>query len=452
MFDSDSPFSLPPESPPVACAVSEFVARARGVVEGEMKPLWVSGEIANFTRAASGHWYFVLRDDRAQVDCVMLARFAAAANPPRNGDRAEVFGKPTVYEPRGRFQIAAQFLRAAGEGRLHQIFMERKKALAARGWFDAARKRPLPLWPRRVGVVCSPSGAALRDVLKTARARMPGVPIVIYPAPAQGADAAMKIAAAIRTAGQRGECDALVVCRGGGGMEELQAYNEEVVVAAIVESPAPVVCGIGHETDETLADFAADVRAATPTAAAAMVFPDREELRRECVLRIRNLHREANRRWDEFAQRADFAARGLSRPEFARSEKARAFATAAAALLSAAESALARNRNRAKGLAARVHACAPDAAVSAAEAELKTAEQALSSAVSAAMRSALAKTESAARTIAALNPQLVLRRGFSVVRDSSGAIVSDSSGLKTGDSLRLEFAKGGAEAEVRGKF
>ena len=452
MFDSDSPFSLPPESPPAVCAVSEFVARARGVVEGEMKPLWVAGEIANFTRAASGHWYFVLRDDRAQVDCVMLARFAAVANPPRNGDRAEVFGKPTVYEPRGRFQIAAQFLRAAGEGRLHQIFMERKKALAARGWFDAGRKRPLPLWPRRVGVVCSPQGAALRDVLKTAKARMPGIPVVVYPAPAQGADAAMKIAAAIRTAGQRGECDALVVCRGGGGMEELQAYNEEVVVAAIVESPAPVVCGIGHETDETLADFAADVRAATPTAAAAVVFPDREELRRECVLRIRNLHREANRRWDEFAQRADFAARGLSRPESARSEKARAFATAAAALLSAAESALARNRNRAKGLAARVHACAPDAAVSAAEAELKTAERTLSSAVSVAMRGALAKTESAARTIAALNPQLVLRRGFSVVRDSSGAIVSDSSGLKTGDSLRLEFAKGGAEAEVRGKF
>ena len=451
MFDSDSPFSLPPESPPAACAVSEFVARARGVVEGGMKPLWVAGEIANFTRAASGHWYFVLRDDRAQVDCVMLARFAAVANPPRNGDRAEVFGKPTVYEPRGRFQLAAQFLRAAGEGRLHQIFMERKKALAARGWFDAGRKRPLPLWPRRVGVVCSPQGAALRDVLKTAKARMPGIPVVVYPAPAQGADAAMKIAAAIRTAGQRGECDALVVCRGGGGMEELQAYNEEVVVAAIVESPAPVVCGIGHETDETLADFAADVRAATPTAAAAVVFPDREELRRECVLRIRNLHREANRRWDEFAQRADFAARGLSRPEAARSEKARAFATAAAALLSAAESALARNRNRAKGLAARVHACAPDAAVAAAEAELKTTERALSSAVSVAMRSALAKTESAARTIAALNPQLVLRRGFSVVRDSSGAIVSDSSGLKTGDSLRLEFAKGGAEAEVRGK-
>ena len=452
MFESDSPFSLPPESPPAACAVSEFVARARGVVEGEMKPLWVAGEIANFTRAASGHWYFVLRDDRAQVDCVMLARFAAVANPPRNGDRAEVFGKPTVYEPRGRFQLAAQFLRAAGAGRLHQIFMERKKALAARGWFDAARKRALPMWPKRVGVVCSPSGAALRDVLKTARARMPGIPVVVYSAPAQGADAAMKIAAAIRTAGQRGECDALVVCRGGGGMEELQAYNEEVVVAAIVESPAPVVCGIGHETDETLADFAADVRAATPTAAAAVVFPDREELRRECVLRIRNLHREANRRWDEFAQRADFAARGLSRPEFARSEKARAFATAAAALLSAAESALARNRNRAKGLAARVHACAPDAAVAAAEAELKTTERTLSSAVSAAMRSALAKTESAARTIAALNPQLVLRRGFSVVRDSSGAIVSDSSGLKTGDSLRLEFAKGGAEAEVRGKF
>ena len=413
-----------------------------------MPSMWVAGEIMNFTRAASGHWYFVLRDDRAQVDCAMMARFAALANPPRNGDQAEVFGRPTIYAPRGRFQLAAQFIRMSGAGRLHQIFMERKKALAARGWFDSARKRPLPFWPRRLGVVCSPQGAAIRDVLKTAAARMPGIPMVIYPAPAQGEDAAARIAQALRTAGARGECEVLIVCRGGGGMEELWAYNEEEVAAAIVDSPVPVVSGIGHETDETLADYAADFRAATPTAAAVAAVPDREELRREAILRGRHLHREAGRRWDELAQRLDFAARGLRRPEAARLEKARQFASAAEMFSAAAESGLLRGRGRTRDFAARLRACSPLSALSAAESDLRAAERAFGAEVSRVLREADSRAKSAERALAALNPENILRRGFSVARDASGAAILDSAQLQAGDAVSLQFAQGGADAKV----
>ena len=413
-----------------------------------MPPMWVGGEIMNFTRAASGHWYFVLRDERAQADCVMMARFAALAKPPRNGDQAEVFGRPTIYAPRGRFQLAAQFIRMSGAGRLHQIFMERKKEFADRGWFAADRKRPLPFWPRRLGVVCSPQGAAIRDVLKTAAARMPGIPIVIYPAPAQGEDAADRIAQAVREAGKRGECDALIVCRGGGGMEELWAYNEEQVIAAIVESPVPVVSGIGHETDETLADYAADWRAATPTAAAAAAIPDGDALRREAVLRGRNLRREAQRRWDELAQRADFAARALARPEAARAEKARRFAGAAALFMAAAESELARARGRARDLAARLRSHSPAAALAAAESDLRAAERFVRAESARALREALARVESAARAMTALNPENILRRGFSVARDPSGAPVLDARQLRPGDALALQFARGAADAKV----
>ena len=431
-----------------ACPVSEFVARARRAVEGGLPQMWVRGEVMNFTRAASGHWYFALRDERAQINCAMMARFAAVAAPPQNGDQAEVFGHPTIYAPRGQFQLMAQFIRMSGAGRLHQIFTQRKQALAARGWFDSARKRPLPSWPGRLGVVCSPQGAAIRDVLKTVKARMPAVSVVIYPAPAQGGDAAPKIAEAIRLAGKRNECDALIVCRGGGGMEELWAYNEEEVAAAIVESPVPVVSGIGHETDETLADYASDFRAPTPTAAAVAAVPDRAELKREAVLRGRHLHREATRRRDELAQRLDFAARSLAGPEAARLEKARRFAAAADAFTAAADSGFARARERTRDFAARIRACSPLAALSAAEADLRAAERVLRAEVSRAMRSAHSRADAAARTAAALNPENILRRGFSVVRDENGGAVSDAERLRVGGRVRIQFARGGAEAKV----
>lgn len=304
------------DTPDNAVPIGEFVADARRHLEQTLPPLWVGGEIAGFTAAASGHWYFVLRDENGQADCVMLARdnrAVSAAARPKDGDHIALFGRPTLYAPRGRFQLQAKFIRAAGAGRLYAEFVRRKREWAERGWF--ANARPLPLLPDCVGVVSSLAGAALRDVLRTLGRRAPGVAVVVYPAPAQGEGAAEKIGAAVRIAGRRAECDVLVVCRGGGGMEDLWAYNEEAVVAAVYESPLPVVTGIGHEIDETLADFAADHRAATPTAAAVAAVPDAAELLRQNSERARRLRHLAEGRLDEAGQRLDWAAKLLAPPE-----------------------------------------------------------------------------------------------------------------------------------------
>jgi len=246
-------------------SVSELNRMARRALESQLPLLWVEGEVSNFTRAASGHWYFAIKDASAQVRCVMFrGRNQFADFTPANGDHVEVRALPSLYEARGEFQLGVEQIRRAGAGRLYEAYLRLKAKLEAEGLFDPAKKRPLPRFPRRVGIVTSPQAAALHDVLTALARRMPGLPVVIYPTPVQGASAGAQIAAAIRAAGARAECDVLLVCRGGGSLEDLWAFNDEMVARAIAASPLPVVSGVGHETDFTLADFAADLRARRP--------------------------------------------------------------------------------------------------------------------------------------------------------------------------------------------
>jgi exodeoxyribonuclease VII large subunit len=289
-------------------SISKFLLIARQTVEERLPALWVSGEVANFTQAASGHWYFVLRDADGQVDCMMPGRYnALSRTPPNEGEAVEVMAQPSIYTPRGRFQLMVRFMRpAGGAGERYQAFVERKKNWAARGWFDTAQKQALPFLPKTIGIVGSVAGAALHDVLQTLHNRLPAINVIIYPAPAQGTDAAQKIATAIHTAGRRVECEVLIVCRGGGGIEDLWAYNEELVVSAIVNSSIPIVTGIGHETDETLADFAADVRASTPTGAAVAAVPNGAELSVRLRAVVAAFYRQTQREISEHSQRLDW--------------------------------------------------------------------------------------------------------------------------------------------------
>ncbi|KOT05270.1 exodeoxyribonuclease VII large subunit [Burkholderia mallei] len=244
--------------------------------------LWVAGEVSNFTRAASGHWYFSIKDQQAQMRCVMFrGRAQHAEFTPREGDRIEVRALVTMYEPRGEVQLSVEAIRRTGQGRLYEAFLRLKAQLEAEGLFAPERKRAPPTHPRAIGIVTSLQAAALRDVLTTLARRAPHVPVIVYPAPVQGAGAAEKLAAMVATANARREVDVLIVCRGGGSIEDLWSFNDEALARAIAASDVPVVCGVGHETDFTIADFAADVRAPTPTGAAELVSPQRALLLRE---------------------------------------------------------------------------------------------------------------------------------------------------------------------------
>lgn len=258
--------------------VSQLNREARELLEGQFPWIWVEGEISNLARPGSGHWYFSLKDDRAQLRCAMFrGRNQKLGFTPENGSHVLVRGRISLYEARGDFQLIAEQMEEAGAGALQRAFEELKVRLYKEGLFDADHKQALPGMPACIGVVTSPSGAAIRDILSILQRRFPAIPVIIYPTAVQGKEAAAEIITAIRRAGKRNECDVLIVARGGGSLEDLWSFNDEGVAHAIHQCPIPVVTGIGHEIDTTIADFVADVRAPTPSGAAELVSPDQYE-------------------------------------------------------------------------------------------------------------------------------------------------------------------------------
>jgi len=279
--------SLFPTIEPLPFTVSQLVTRIRAVLEDEpeLDDAWVEGEVSNFTQASSGHCYFTLKDAGAELRCVMWKTDARKLSDlPRDGDQVLAHGRVSVYEQRGSLQLYVDHLEPAGLGRLYQQFERLRARLEAEGLFDAQRKRPLPRFPRRIGVVTSPTAAALRDILHVLARRYPLAEVLLSPTPVQGDDAPPQIVGALQALNARDDVDVILVARGGGSLEELWAFNDERVARAIAASRLPVVCGVGHETDFSLADFAADVRAPTPSAAAEVATPDAAELRGQVAM------------------------------------------------------------------------------------------------------------------------------------------------------------------------
>lgn len=269
---------------PSIFTVSRLNQTVRQLLEMEMGQIWLSAEISNLSQPSSGHWYFTLKDDRSQVRCAMFRTANRRVTfVPQNGQQVLVRATITLYEPRGDYQLIAESMQPAGDGLLQQRFDQLKQRLSEEGLFDPARKRPLPSPATRVGIVTSASGAALHDVLHILQRRDPSLPVVIYPTMVQGAEATMQIVRAIELANQRNECDVLIVGRGGGSLEDLWCFNEEAVARAIYQSQIPVVSAVGHETDVTIADFVADLRAPTPSAAAELVSRNQTELVRQLL-------------------------------------------------------------------------------------------------------------------------------------------------------------------------
>lgn len=410
-------------------SVSQLVRSARDLLEHRFPLQWIGGEISNLRPAASGHLYFVLKDEQAQVDCVMFrSRAAALGWEPKDGLKVEARALVTLYEPRGRFQLTVEAMRRAGLGPLNERFLKLKAKLQAEGLFDRDRKRDIPAHPRRIGVLTSLAAAALRDVLTTLRRRNPSIPVIVYPVPVQGEGAAAKIAQMLATAGERAECDVLLLVRGGGSIEDLWQFNEEAVARAIRASSIPVVVGVGHEIDFTIADFAADQRAPTPTAAAELVSPPRAEL----LARVAELGwraaREARRRIEYAVQAVDSLARRLVHPADRLRGSRQLVDQLAARLASLMGHRLELHRYRLRDAPLRLSS-------------LLARRMDLSASNLARLRAALGS----------LDPAAVLARGYSITRAADGTVLSDASAVREGERLRTTLAKGWIESEVRGK-
>ena len=390
----------------------------------------VKGEISGFTRASSGHCYFTLKDSEtgaASMRCALFRRAATLLDfTPTEGALVVVRGRLAVYEPRGELQFVAESMQRSGEGALFEKFLQLKAKLQAEGLFDAVRKRELPTHPRRLGVVTSLGAAALRDVCAALARRAPHVSLVIYPSLVQGADAPEALVKAMQQAAQRAEIDLLIVCRGGGSLEDLWTFNDERVVRAIGAFPVPVVCGVGHETDVTLADFAADHRAATPTAAAELAAPVTEDLLDELTALAQQMSRRMQRTLDSHAQRLDACSLRLSRPA----------------------EAMRIQHQRLAVLGLRLNA-SPRLACQTQRQNLTSLKQRLTrgAVVQRAQRSQ--RLESLSERLHALDPRKVLGRGYAWLSTGSGQAVASVTQLQPGAQLHAVLADGDVDLTVQ---
>ena len=428
--------------------VSELNRMARRALESQLPLLWVEGEVSNLTRAASGHWYFSLKDANAQVRCVMFrGRNQFADFTPANGDHVEIRALPSLYEARGEFQLGAESIRRAGAGRLYEAFLKLKAKLEAEALFDPLGKRTLPRFPRCIGIVTSPQAAALHDVLTALARRMPGLPVILYPTPVQGTGAGAQIAAAIRTASARAECDVLLVCRGGGSLEDLWAFNDEAVARAIAASPIPVVSGVGHETDFTLADFAADLRAPTPTAAAELASPARQELLSQLEQLARQLQHHLVRRQQNETQRLDYLARRLVHPAELLRRQQLELSQLAQRLHQAVRSRLTREQIQVTQLSQRL--MTPRHAIRREQLGL----DALSARSRRAVQNGLMQRQLTLARLGSsldhLSPDGVLARGYSIVQMENGTVVQDAATLQSGNNIKIQLHRGQVRATVK---
>ena len=422
----ESPTSIPV---PRVWSVGALVLAVADALAARFGACTVRGELSGFSRAASGHCYFTVKDAegaQASLRCAMFRRAAGMLDfTPRDGLQVELRGRVAVYEPRGELQFVVEAMRALGAGSLYEQFLALKAKLEAEGLFDPARKRSLPRYPQRIGVVSSLGAAALHDVLTTLARRAPHLPVIVYPSLVQGPEAPAALVAALTLVGRRREVDALILARGGGSIEDLWAFNDERVVRAVAASLIPLVCGVGHETDVTLADFAADLRAPTPTAAAELAAPAATELMAALQGLARTLSHGVERRLQAQAQRLDRLAPRLGQPAARVAAQSRRLDQLASRLAVAAL-----QTHNAQATRLRAHA---NRLLQASDLRLTDHEHRLIT---------------LAARLRALDPQRVVERGYSVVQTPAGELVTDPRQLAAGQAVRLTMARGSADVEL----
>ncbi len=446
-------FSASGESP--AISVSDLNRQAKTLLERGLARVCVEGELSNLARPASGHLYFTLKDSGAQIRC---AFFRQRQRGPtigfRDGDQLLAFGRVSLYEPRGDYQLIVDRLEAAGEGELRRRFELLKKRLADEGLFDESLKRPLPALPRRIGVVTSPSGAAVRDVLSVLRRRFPAVPVVIYPAAVQGDGAPFELIAALNAAAERAECDLLIIGRGGGSLEDLWAFNNEELARAIRACPIPVISAVGHEVDFTIADFVADLRAPTPSGAAELAVPDQAEWLRGLQATTLQLSKLMRRRLDDPAQAVDGLARRLaqSSPATTVTRQTERLHNARQRLMLAVRHNLNLRERRAEQWQSRLLRVNPSARVDKNAWQLQALRERLGRAALGRLKDLQQSLAITARALDSVSPLATLERGYAIVTDrQSGAVLHDADDVEIGASVRARLANGDLLATVTGR-
>ena len=391
-----------------AITVSQLNRQVKTLLENGLARLWVEGEISNLARPASGHLYFTLKDKAAQIRCAFFrGRQRGPTINLKDGDQVLVFGQVSIYEQRGEYQLIVEQVEPAGEGALKRQFEVLKKKLAAEGLFDEDRKQDLPELPQCIGVITSPTGAAIRDILSVLGRRFPSIPVVIYPTAVQGDLAPPELIGALETAARRDECDVLIIGRGGGSLEDLWAFNDEKLARAIVDCPVPIVSAVGHEIDFTIADFVADVRAPTPSGAAELVVPDRDDWLRTINSLAARIARLGARAVEDRGQTFDWLARRLAQ-------------------------------------------ASPSAVVERAIARLGSLQQRLNSSARDSVSGMNHRFELAVRGLHAVSPLATLERGYAIVEDAaSGRVLSDAGDVSPGNDIRARLSKGELIATVK---
>ena len=433
-------------------SVSRLNSEARAVLEGSFPLLWVEGEISNLAAPRSGHLYFTLKDPHAQVRCALfrgkrqLLRFK-----PKHGDQVLARVRISFYEPRGEFQLIVEHLEPAGAGSAQRAFDALKQKLAQEGLFDQAGKQELPTFPRRLGVITSPSGAAIRDVLNVLRRRAPALAVTIFPAQVQGSGAVDELLAALKVALQRRDCDVLLLTRGGGSIEDMAAFNDERLARAIAAAEIPIVSAVGHEIDFTIADFVADRRAPTPSAAAELISPDSAALQRGIAQQRERLGAALRRRIGQDRQQLVRLQGRLQRaaPASRLRQQQQRLDNLDTRLLRATHTALSQRRNASNGLLRRLQALSPERRLQTLERRLETLPQRFLLAWQRSGRRRLERLDALARQLHAISPLATMQRGYAVLRHPSDLVVVNSvAQIAPGDALEALLPDGRAQVQV----
>ncbi|MDH5325039.1 MAG: exodeoxyribonuclease VII large subunit [Gammaproteobacteria bacterium] len=423
--------------------VSELTRTAKISLEKQFSHVWLEGEISNLANPSSGHWYFSLKDTRAQVRCAMfrtrnrLLRFA-----PKNGDHVVVLAKVSLYEARGEFQLLVEHMEASGEGALQLQFEQLKQRLSDEGLFAAEHKRLLPQLPTRIGIITSPHGAAVKDVLTVLKRRFAAIPVLIYPTSVQGSNAVAELVRAIRRAQSAQRCDVLILCRGGGSLEDLWCFNTEAVARAIFQCSIPVVTGVGHETDVTIADFVADVRAATPSAAAELVSPDKIEWLETLQALQQRLQREFKNKLLYRKQQLEWLRKRMQHPARRLQTQAQRLDELEQRLLQSFSLLQQQNHTRLQHLSSRLELQSPLKRIPPLQWRLGAYGQRLHAVMAHILDEHRQQLGALGRALDAVSPLATLGRGYAIVRSSNGTIVRNSETVKLGQSVKTQLHRG----------